>query len=179
VEPDRIFVRDGLVYASGGVTAGIDLALALVEEDWGHEIAALVARRMLVFLRRPGGQSQFSTYLLNEAKTRTDFRELQAWIVNNPAADLSVDALSARMAMSPRNFARVFGKEVGMTPAKFVEHVRLEAARCRSVQTSLSVEVIAEQCGFGNPEHMRRTFHRLLKVSPQEYRARFRSMECG
>ena len=102
VEPDKIFVRDGNVYTSGGVTAGIDLALSLVEEDWGWEVATAAARGMLVFMRRPGGQSQFSTYVFSEAKTRKDFRELQAWIVSNPDADLSVESLAERMTMIAR-----------------------------------------------------------------------------
>lgn len=174
VEPDRIAVRDGFVYSSGGVTAGIDLALSLVEEDWGRETAVMVGRWILVFPNRPGGQSQFSACLVNGAGARKDFRELQSWIVRNPAADLGVEALARRMNMSPRNFARLFTKEVGLPPAKFVELARLETARNRLEQSVLPVETIAGQCGFGNPEHMRRSFQRTLKVSPQDYRARFR-----
>ena len=174
VEPDKIFVRDGNMYTSGGVTAGIDLALSLVEEDWGWEVAANVARAMLIFMRRPGGQSQFSSYVFNEAKTRKDFRELQAWIVSNLAKDLSVERLSERMAMSPRNFSRWFCHDVGLTPAKFVERVRLEAARNMMVQTDQSVENIALNCGFNNSEQMRRLFQRLLKTTPHEYRSNFK-----
>jgi transcriptional regulator GlxA family with amidase domain len=177
MEPDRIFVRDGAVYTTGGITSGIDLALAMIEEDWGRDIALLVARTLVVFLKRPGGQSQFSTFLLNSAKSRQDFQELQSWIISNPGADLGLERLAARMAMSPRNFARVFEREVGMTPGKFVELVRLEAARCQLEQTKLPVDVIATQSGFGNPEHLRRTFQRRLKVSPHDYRARFRSTQ--
>lgn len=204
VEADRIFVRDGHVYTSAGVTAGIDLALALVEEDLGRDVARIVAQVMVMFLRRPGGQSQFSTYLGSEANiqrdrrrfetqildqpdavalsalpvethSRPDMRGLQAWILAHPDADLSIEALSERVAMSPRNFARVFLAETGMTPAKFVEHARLEAARCTLEQTALPVEVIAKRCGFGDPERMRRSFRRVLRVSPQDYRERFRS----
>ena len=174
VEPDKIFVRDGNMYTSGGVTAGIDLALSLVEEDWGWEVAASVARGMLIFMRRPGGQSQFSSYVFNEAKTRKDFRELQAWIVSNPAADLDVEHLAQRMAMSPRNFSRLFCQEVGITPAKFVEHVRLEAARNMMLQTDLPMESVAANCGFSNAEQMRRTFQRILKTTPQEHRSYFK-----
>ena len=177
MEPDRIFVRDGAVYTTGGITSGIDLALAMIEEDWGRDIALLVARTLVVFLKRPGGQSQFSTFLLNSAVSRQDFQELQSWIISNPGTDLGLERLAARMAMSPRNFARVFEREVGMTPGKFVELVRLEAARCQLEQTKLHVNVIATQCGFGNPEHLRRTFQRRLKVSPHDYRARFRSTQ--
>ena len=208
IEADRIFVRDGNVYTSGGVTAGIDLALALVEEDLGRDIARLTARVMVMFLRRPGGQSQFSTYLGSEAdalrdsrwfqtwvlgqldpdlsrealpslgveaRSRPDMRGLQTWILGHPDADLSIEALSERVAMSPRNFARLFMQETGMTPAKFVEGARLEAARCTLEQTALPVEAIAERCGFGDPERMRRSFRRMLRVSPQDYRARFKS----
>lgn len=174
VEADKIFVRDGNMYTSGGVTAGIDLALSLVEDDWGWEVAASVARGMLIFMRRPGGQSQFSTYILNEARTRKDFRELQAWIISNPHQDLSVEHLAERMSMSPRNFSRLFTQEVGITPAKFVEHVRLEAARNMMLQTDLSMETIASNSGFSNAEQMRRTFQRLLKTTPQEHRSFFK-----
>ncbi|MGR8952845.1 MAG: GlxA family transcriptional regulator [Gammaproteobacteria bacterium] len=172
--PDKIFVRDGSIYTSGGVTAGIDLALSLVEEDWGWEVAAGVARGMLIFMRRPGGQSQFSSFAFNEAKTRKDFRELQAWIVGHPDEDLSVDILAERMAMSPRNFSRVFCHEIGMTPAKFVERARLEAARTMMLRTDLPMESIASKCGFNNSEQMRRTFQRFLSISPQEYRSNFK-----
>jgi transcriptional regulator GlxA family with amidase domain len=174
VEPDRIAVRDGDFCSSGGVTAGIDLALALVEEDWGREAAVMVGRWILVFPNRPGGQSQFSTCLVNGAAARKDFRELQDWIVAHPHADLGVETLALRMSMSPRNFARLFAREVGVPPARFVELARLERAREHLEQTLQPVESIARQCGFGNPEHMRRTFQRTLKVSPQDYRARFR-----
>ena len=174
VEPDRIFIRDGSVYTSGGITAGIDLALSLVEEDWGSEIANRVARGLLVFLRRPGGQSQFSGYLPIEAKTRMDFRELQAWIIENPTENLSVEALASRVAMSPRNFSRVFVKEVSMTPASFVELVRINVARHKIEQTNMSLKIIAQQCGFANDEQMRRAFQRQLKVSPHAYRKRFK-----
>lgn len=177
VEPDRIAVRDGFVYSSGGVTAGIDLALSLVEEDWNPETAVMVGRWILVFPNRPGGQSQFSACLVNGAGARKDFLELQSWIVRNPAADLSVESLAQRMNMSPRNFARLFAKEVGLPPAKFVELARLETARNRLEQSTLPIELIAGQCGFGNPEHLRRTFQRTLKVSPQDYRLRFRAAD--
>lgn len=172
--PDKIFVRDGSVYTSGGVTAGIDLALSLVEEDWGWEVAAGVARGMLIFMRRPGGQSQFSSYVFNEAKTRKDFRELQAWIISHPEEDLNVEILADRMAMSPRNFSRVFCQEIGMTPAKFVERARLEAARNMMLRSDLPMESVAGKCGFTNSEQMRRTFQRFLNISPQEYRSNFK-----
>jgi len=175
VEPNRIFVRDGNYYTSGGVTSGIDLALNLIEEDLGREIPRIVAGAMVVFLRRPGGQTQFSPFLQAEARSRRDIRELQAWIVSNPAQELEVARLADRVAMSPRNFARLFQSETGMTPAKFVEHARTESARCKLEQTSLSVEAIAGMCGFGSANRMRRSFQRLLDVAPHEYRERFQS----
>lgn len=128
VEADRIFVRDGAVSTSGGVTSGIDLALSMVEEDWGSELSLLIARTLVVFLQRPGGQSQFSAYLTTEAH-RPEAKDLQAWIVMNLCEDLRVEALAARMCMSPRNFARFFLAETGVTPAKFVEMARIDAAR--------------------------------------------------
>jgi transcriptional regulator GlxA family with amidase domain len=175
VNCNLIFARDGNIYTSGGITAGIDLALALVEEDLGREIALAVARTMVVFPRRPGGQSQFTDCLAAEAKSQPDIRVLQAWIMEHPGDDLSVEALADRMAMSPRNFARLFHSATGQTPARFAERARADAARCKLEQTVLPVETIAEQCGFGNSERMRRTFQRLFDVSPHDYRARFRS----
>lgn len=175
VDRDLIFVRDGNVYTSGGITSGIDLALALIEEDIGREMSLFVARMMVVFLRRPGGQTQFSAFLEGEAKSRHDIRELQAWLVANPSSNLTVEALADRMAMSPRNFARLFRSETGMTPAKYVEHARVEAARCKLEQTALLMETIAKSCGFGTSERMRRSFLRVLGVGPQDYRMRFRS----
>lgn len=174
VDPEKIYVRDGNMYTSGGVTSGIDMALNLVEEDWGWDVAAGVARAMLIFMRRPGGQSQFSAYVVNEAKTRKDFRELQAYIVSNPDADLSVEKLAERMSMSPRNFSRIFCHEVGLSPAKFVDRIRLEAARNMILQTDLPVEAVSSRCGYNSSEQMRRSFYRILNVSPNEYRANFK-----
>lgn len=186
VDASQIFVRDGHIYTSGGITAGIDLALALLEEDIGPEIMLAVARTMLVFPRRPGGQSQFCAHssLLKDSDPfrplcptdeRSDFKGLQAWMLAHPEADLSVPALASRMGMSVRNFARLFQNEVGETPAHFAERVRAEAARIKLEQTTLPVEVIAKKCGFGDPERMRRAFQRLYDTSPADYRARFRS----
>jgi transcriptional regulator GlxA family with amidase domain len=175
VDSNLLFARDGNIYTSGGITAGIDLALTLVEEDLGREVTLAVARTMVVFPRRPGGQSQFSAFLMAEAKNQPDIRELQGWILGHPGEDLSVPALADRMGMSPRNFARLFRSETGETPARFTERARSEAARCKLEQTVVPVETIAEQCGFGNAERMRRTFQRLFDISPQDYRARFRS----
>ena len=182
VNSNLLSARDGNIYSSGGITAGIDLALVLLEEDLGQEITLAVAQTMVVFPQRPGGQSQFrpySNYL--EMKNRPDISELHAWILGNPGEDLTVTALADRMAMSPRNFARLFRSETGMTPAQFTERARADAARCKLVQTILPVETIAEQCGFGNAELMRHTFQRLFDVSPHDYRARFRpfSLDTG
>jgi transcriptional regulator GlxA family with amidase domain len=173
VEPDLIFVRDGNVYTSAGVTAGIDLALALVEEDLGHETALAVARQLVVFLKRPGGQSQFSSALAAQAVAPGPLKDLPEWIVANLRSNLSVEALAARAAMSPRHFARVFREETGVTPAKFVEGARLDAARRFLEDDALGLEDVAARCGFGSAEHMRRTFQRHLKVVPIDYRKRF------
>jgi transcriptional regulator GlxA family with amidase domain len=173
LEPDRIFLRDGSIYTSGGITSGIDLALSLLEEDWGRETALLVARYMVVFLKRPGGQTQFSGYLASEATQHPDLRALQVWIMENPAEDLRNEALAERVAMSPRNFARVFQTETGMTPAKFVEKARIDAARHYLGSSEYRIETVAAVAGFGDAERMRRAFVRNLGVSPQDYRERF------
>ncbi len=175
VDADPIFVRDGNVYTSAGVTAGMDLALAMVEEDHGREVALQVARELVLFLRRPGGQSQFSSQLAVQAADREPLRELQAWIADHVGDDLSVPALAERVAMSPRNFARVFTREVGVTPARFVETARVEVARRRLEESSNGVDAVAAQCGFGTAESMRRTFLRHLHVPPSAYRHRFTS----
>ncbi|QEL20795.1 GlxA family transcriptional regulator [Limnoglobus roseus] len=175
VAPDPIFVKDGNVYTSAGVTAGMDLALALMEEDLGRQAAMRVARQLVLFVRRPGGQSQFSAALELQTADRQPLRDLQAWIVANPAADLSVEGLAARAHMSPRNFARAFTREVGTTPARYVERVRVEAARQRLEESDAGLELVAKQCGFGSGNSMRRSFLRVVKVPPADYRVRFRS----
>lgn len=175
VASDPIFVRDGKIYTSAGVTAGMDLALALVEEDHGRELALEVARQLVMFLRRPGGQSQFSAQLAAQTADREPLRDLQTWIGEHPEADLSVPALARRVAMSPRNFARVFTREVGMTPARFVESVRVEAARRRLEESASGVDSVAAACGFGTAESMRRAFLRIVRVPPAAYRHRFRA----
>ncbi|MGR9074188.1 MAG: GlxA family transcriptional regulator [Gammaproteobacteria bacterium] len=175
LEPDKIFVCDESIWSSGGITAGIDLALAMVEEDWGHKLALHIARHLVVFLKRPGGQSQFSTYLMAEAANRRDFRELQAWIMENPDADLRVEALAERVAMSPRNFARTFLLETGITPAKYVERVRTDMVRHFLENTEIQVAEAARRAGFKDAETMRRTFIRHIGISPSDYRSRFGS----
>jgi transcriptional regulator GlxA family with amidase domain len=173
VETDPIFVRAGKIFTSAGVTAGIDLALALLEEDHGREVALAVARELVMFLRRPGGQSQFSVQLRAQQADREPIRDLQQWIADHPGADLSVEALARRAAMSPRNFARVFVREVGETPGEFVENSRVEAARRRLEESAEGVDSIASACGFGTRESMRRAFIRTLHVPPSAYRNRF------
>jgi transcriptional regulator GlxA family with amidase domain len=175
VDSDPIFVRDGDVYTSAGVTAGIDLCLALVEEDHGRDLALSVARQLVVFLKRPGGQAQFSSHLSTQLADHDALAEVQGWVADHLDADLSVARLAERAAMSPRHFARVFRAETGVTPARFVEHARVEQARRRLEESSAGVEEIAHDCGFGTPETMRRAFLRSLWVGPSEYRQRFRA----
>ena len=173
VQPDPIYVKDGGVYTSAGATAGLDLVLALVEEDFGRRVALTVAQWMVVFLKRPGGQSQFSVQLSTQMADRAPLRELQAWALDHLAADLSVETLARRVNMSPRNFFRVFVREVGTTPGRFVERVRVEAARRLLEDTSRGVPDVATTCGFGSQETMRVAFHRAVGVSPNGYRSRF------
>ena len=179
VEPDQIYVRDGDLYTSAGVTAGMDLALALVEEDLGRATALEAARWLVMFVKRPGGQSQFSAQLAAQTAEREPLRELQDWIAGNLDADLSVPALAARAHMSERNFARAFRKELGMTPAAYVETARVEAARIALESGDTPVEAVARGNGFGTVETMRRAFHRRLGVGPADYRARFKSTQAA
>ena len=174
VDPDPIFVRDENVYTSAGVTAGMDLALALVEEDHGSRLALQVARNLVLYLRRPGGQSQFSAALSLQATDRKPLRELESWVLDNLDKPLTVPVLARRVAMSPRNFARVFTQEMKTTPAKFVERLRVEAARRRLEESQNSMETIAAECGFGNVNSMRNVFQRTLKIPPGQYRRHFR-----
>jgi transcriptional regulator GlxA family with amidase domain len=174
VDPNPIFVRDGDVWTSAGVTAGMDLALALVEDDLGREVALEVARWLVLFLKRPGGQAQFSSHLAAQPADREPLRELQSWIADHLDADLRVDALAERAHMSPRNFARAFSRETGMTPAVYVEQLRVERARQCLESGDEPVEAIAARCGFGTPETMRRAFARRVGVGPAAYRTRFR-----
>jgi transcriptional regulator GlxA family with amidase domain len=173
VDPDPIYVRDGNVATSAGVTAGMDLALALVEEDHGRDLALQIARRLVLFLRRPGTQSQFSAQLAGQMADRDPLRDAQRFIAEHPEADLSVASLAIRVGMSPRNFARAFRDEVGTTPARYVEQVRVETARRLLEETTDGVEAIADRAGFGSAETMRRVFVRTLRVSPNDYRRRF------
>ncbi|MGP3016245.1 GlxA family transcriptional regulator [Serratia marcescens] len=173
VENGPIYVQDGPIWTSGGVSSGFDLTLALVEDDYGFVQAREVAQDLVMFLRRTGGQAQFSRYPLNQAKSPGPIRDLQSWILENLADDLSVDRLAERVAMSPRNFTRVFTRETGISPAKFVEEGRLHTARQRLEQSAEGIEQIALATGFGNGLNLRRVFERKLQLTPSEYRERF------
>jgi len=173
VEPDPIFVCDGGVWTSAGVTAGIDLALALVEEDLGRSVALAVARYLVVFLKRPGGQAQFSAALALQA-AEDKFGALHAWISEHLADDLSLSVLADQAGMSERSFSRHYAEATGQTPARAIERLRVEAARRLLSETRTPVKRIAQRCGFGSEETMRRSFLRLLVVTPQDYRDRFR-----
>ena len=172
VEPDPIFVRDGPVWTSAGVTAGVDLALALVEEDLGRAAALAVARYLVVFLKRPGGQAQFSAALTLQAG-EDRFAALHDWIGGHLAGDLSLPTLAGRAGMSERSFSRRYAEATGLTPARAVERLRVEAARLLLSESRRPVKQVAARCGFGSEETMRRSFLRLLAATPQDYRARF------
>jgi transcriptional regulator GlxA family with amidase domain len=173
VEENAIFVRDGNVWTSAGVTAGMDLALALIAEDLGRDAALKVARRLVLFMMRPGGQSQFSAVLDTQGNDKGRLAEVVAWMRDHPRADLSVPRLAARAKMSERTFARAFRAETGETPARFVDRMRVEAARVLLSQGTQAVEQAAVGAGFGSAERMRRAFHRHLGVSPSDFQARF------
>jgi transcriptional regulator GlxA family with amidase domain len=172
VEPDPIFVCDGPVWTSAGVTAGIDLALALVEEDLGRSMALAVARYLVVFLKRPGGQAQFSAALALQAAD-DQFGVLHDWINGHLADDLSLSVLADQAGMSERSFSRHYAEATGQTPARAIERLRVDAARRLLSESRLPVKRIAQRCGFGSEETMRRSFLRLIATTPQDYRARF------
>lgn len=173
VDPDPIYINEGRLWTSAGVTAGIDLALAMVEADHGADAAQQIARSLVMFLRRPGGQSQFATPTWTEPATDPPVRAAQQHIDASPGADLSLAALAGRAGLSARHFARLFTAQVGTSPARYVERVRIEAARRRLERDSATTDVIAKECGFGTAETLRRAFHRHLGVGPDDYRRRF------
>jgi transcriptional regulator GlxA family with amidase domain len=174
VEPDPIFVRDGPIWTSAGVTSGIDLALALVEQDLGRSVALAVARYLVMFLKRPGGQAQFSAALsLQMAEDK--FGALHEWMNRHLAEDISLPVLAHQARMSERSFSRHYVQATGMTPARAVERLRVEAARRLLSESGTPVKRISQRCGFGSEETMRRSFLRLLATTPQDYRARFSS----
>jgi transcriptional regulator GlxA family with amidase domain len=174
VLPNRIFVRDGAIYTSAGITAGIDLSLALVEEDHGHQTALSVARHLVMFLVRPGGQAQYSHMLSRQARTSEPLRELQVYMLEHLKADLSVEALAERIGMSPRHFSRVCLREMKMNPGQFVDRLRVEAAQQMIDSSSMGLKEIADDCGFGSADSMRRTFQRVIGITAGEYTERFK-----
>ena len=176
VDPEPIFINEDSLWTSAGVTAGIDLALAMVEADLGRNIALAVALDLVVFLKRPGGQSQFSTALSMQHATRSQdsrFGDLHAWILDNLASDLSVATLAAQVGMSERSFVRHYRAHTGNTPARAIEQLRVEAARRLLGDSALPIKRIADRCGFGTEETLRRSFLRSVSVTPQAYRERF------
>jgi transcriptional regulator GlxA family with amidase domain len=173
VDPDPIYTRSGRVWTSAGVSAGIDLALAMVEDDHGTDVAQTVARWLVMFRHRPGGQTQFATPVWTPRAERSALRAVQQAVEDDPGADHRVTALAARAAMSPRHFTRVFTREVGRPPGHWVEQVRVDAARRLLTDTADTVAVIARRCGFGSAETMRRAFVRRVGVPPDHYRCRF------
>ncbi len=174
VEAEPIFIRDGNIWTSAGITAGMDLMLALVEDDHGHDLALAIARELVMFLRRPGGQGQFSAALAAQSAPGSGLRDLVAWIADNLHRPLTVDALAERMRFSPRQFARVFARELGVSPGLMVDRMRVEAARRQLEQASHGLADVAASCGFGTEETMRRAFLRHLGTPPGAYRDRFR-----
>ncbi|AOT43460.1 GlxA family transcriptional regulator [Enterobacter ludwigii] len=173
VEGGPLYIQDGPIWTSGGVSSGFDLTLALVEDDYGFTLAREVAQDMVMYLRRPGGQLQFSRYNLQQPGTSGPISDLQTWILENLTADLCVENLAQKAAMSPRNFTRVFTRETGASPARYVTEARLAAARQLLEQTSDPLERIAEQSGFGSSINLRRVFEKQLHLTPGEYRQRF------
>ncbi len=170
LDPDAIFVQQQNLWTSAGVTTGIDLALAMVEADYGHEVALSAAKELAVYMKRPGAQPQLSEVLISQSRQVPVFESLHLWIVQNLEQELSVEQLAQYVGMSPRNFARVYKAKTGRTPAKGVEHFRLEAARRRLQDPGRPIDVIAYECGFGSEERMRVTFQRHFGLSPSEYR---------
>lgn len=175
VEPDPIFVRDHNVYTSAGITAGMDLTLALVEEDFGRPFAIDVAKEMVMFLKRPGTQAQFSEHLRVQMAPDGNLKDVQLWVLKNLKENHTVESLADRATMSPRSFYRHFKETTGITPSRFVADSRVDAAKRLLEESPLQIKVIAANCGFGDEERMRRTFHRRVGVSPDDYRQRFSS----
>ncbi len=172
VDRDALYVRSGNIYTSAGVTAGMDLALALVEQDHGKAVALAVAQELVLFLKRPGGQSQFSRHL--QAQRRDDlFGELELWMLEHPGEDLSVAKLARRMNMSARHFARLFAARLGASPAAYVRRLRVEQARRRIEEGALRLKQVARDCGFGDEQALRRSFQAVVGITPAEYRQRF------
>lgn len=173
VEPDAIYVRDGAVSTSAGISTGIDLALALVEEDCGRKVALSIARRMVLYLKRPGGQTQFSTQLRAQMAVEGPLTHLLVWLEENAHLKHSAEDLAERAAMSLRNFARIFVKETGMTPLKYIDQIRMERAISLLEETTSPMDMVASRSGFASAEQLRRVFRRRMGITPIEYRERF------
>ncbi len=173
LDTDAIFIKDGQLITAAGVTSGIDLALAMVEDDYGHEVAMAVARYMVVFLKRPGGQSQFSAHLIGQNSDKAAVRQAQDFILGNLEKNISVERVAAEVNMSTRNFSRTFKKDIGVTPAAFIASARADAARRLLEDPSIPLQKVAQRSGFNDTAHMRRVFSRTLGISPTEYRSRF------
>lgn len=173
VESDPIFIKDDNVYTSAGISTGMDLSLAMVEEDFGRDVAVSVARQLVLYLKRPGNQSQFSNILSYQNVDYEPIRKVQDWIIDHLDEPLTVETLAEKASMSPRNFARVFLRETGITPSKYIEKLRLEAARRRLEETKLTLEEISTECGVGNADGLRRLFLRHMKTTPSDYRRNF------
>jgi transcriptional regulator GlxA family with amidase domain len=173
VESDPIFVKDGHIYTSAGISTGMDLSLAMVEEDFGRDIALSVARQLVLYLKRPGNQSQFSIILAHQKADYQPIREIQDWIMEHLDEELGIEMLAEKASMSARNFARVFLRESGITPAKYIEKLRLETARRRLEETRLTLDEISNECGVGSADALRRLFLRYMKTTPSDYRRSF------
>jgi transcriptional regulator GlxA family with amidase domain len=173
VDASPLYIRDGKFYTSAGVTAGIDLSLALIEEDFGPQVALAVARELVVYMKRPGGQEQFSEPLKFQVASSSRFADLAAWMVGHLDGDLSVDVLAGHMNLCPRQFSRRFRDEFKSTPAAFVQRLRLDEARTRLSAAGATVEGVADSVGFHDPDSFRRAFVQRFGVPPQHYRGRF------
>jgi transcriptional regulator GlxA family with amidase domain len=177
VRPDKIFVRDGKLFTSAGVAAGVDLCLALVAEDWGHEMALRIAKRLIVYIRRDGGQSQYSPYLAVGPKEETIVAKVLRHVTDHLGEQLSIEQLADAVGVSRRTFSRVFAKNANMTPSAFVDQVRLESCRKLLEETDLPLKTVAFRCGFHSASHMRTIFAKRLDTTPRDYRLRFRATQ--
>lgn len=179
VRRDKIFVRDGSLFTCAGVTAGVDLCLALVAEDWGHEMSLRIAKQLIVYIRRDGGQSQYSPFLAVGPKEETIVAKVLRYVTDHISEQLSIEQLADAVAVSRRTFSRIFAKDASMTPSAFVEQVRVDFSRKLLEETDLPLKTVAFRCGFHSANHMRVIFARRLDTTPREYRLRFRNNEIG
>lgn len=179
VDADAIFVQDGSLWTSAGVTAAIDLALAFVEQDFGRDLALAVARDLVIYLKRPGGQSQFSAALTSQMSGPPGMRDIQSWLLANLHQPLRIPDMAARAGMSPRNFTRLFSAELGVTPASYLESARCERARTLLLDSDLPMKTVAFRCGFTSDEHLRKAFLRRFSLTPRDYRERFKTTQTA